>query len=155
MRVNKTKGFSLSELMVSMAILTFVLLGCYTILSIGNALTLRDSMKMELQSQVRNAMLRLVRETRQANRMMISFAEGELNKISFSMPRTGVIEYYVENGMLIREYPIEHKTPQATHITKLKFFLTASLLEINIEASKDLYGQKVTYGLVEKVRLRN
>ena len=154
-KIGSIRAFSLTELTVSMAVFCFVLLCCYTALSIGNGITLRDATMVQLQSQVRNAMARVVREARQATSMTVSFSDKPTDSVVLSTPKLPNVLYYVDNGILLREYPLGRRIPVAVHIKEFKMINTSALVEITITAQKSVFKHPVSFSLREKIKLRN
>ncbi|MBI3602399.1 MAG: prepilin-type N-terminal cleavage/methylation domain-containing protein [Candidatus Omnitrophica bacterium] len=150
-----TKAFTLVETMLCVLILSFVLLGVYGTLATGNALYTKDSTLLDMQQQTRNAMDRIVREVRQASSQTVTSISASSYKIVFSIPTATGVQYYLSGTNLIRQAPSGSTTTVASNIALLKFTLNGTLLQIQIQASKTIYNNTISFPLTEQVRLRN
>lgn len=150
-----SKGFTLVEALLSMAILTIVLLGVYGVLKTGNTVIFNDAVRVELQQQARNAMDRLVREVRQASSHIVTTINANHDRLTVTIPSASNILFYLSGTNFVREYPAGTIKTLASDISYLKFSTSGSVLTINVRASKTQYNRTITVPLMEKVRLRN
>lgn len=150
-----SNGYTLVEALVSIALLSFILLGVYGVLQTGNAVTTNDNALLEMQQQARNAMDRIVRDVRASSTQTITVVDADSDKISFTTPNATGIQYYRSGTDLVREYPSGTTQNVASSIAHLKFTLSGALLNINLRADKPIYGKTIPFSLVENVRLRN
>ena len=149
------KGYTLVEALISVAILSFVLLGVYGVLVTGNTVITNDNALLEMQQQARNGMDRMVREVRESSTQTITTVDANSDTLTFTTPNETNIKYYRSGTDLVREYPAGTIKKVANSIAYLKFTLSGALLTINIRADKSIYIKTVSFALVEKVRLRN
>ena len=110
-----------------------------------------------MEQQTRNAIDRIVRQVRQASSQTITanYNSTTNDKIVFTIPTATGIQYYLNGTNLVREYPAGTTYNIASNISLLKFTLTGSLLQIQVNANKTMYSQTISFLLTEKVRLRN
>jgi type II secretory pathway pseudopilin PulG len=148
-------GYTLVEALISMALLSFILLGVYGVLATGNTIIINDNAILEVQQQARNGMDRIVREVRESSSQTIAVLAVDSDRITFTTPNEVGIQYYRSGTNLVREYPSGTARNVANGLARLKFTLSGTLLTINIRADKTLYGRTVSFPLVENVRLRN
>lgn len=76
----KNKGFTLTEMMVSMTIFSFLMVGMYTSLAVGSQVWLRNSKKIERHKDMRNQINRLSQDLRQATYFSITEETGLCNE---------------------------------------------------------------------------
>jgi len=144
------------ETLVSVLLLSFILAGAYGTAATGNAIYTKNFVLLNMEQQTRNAIDRIVRETRQASSQTITANfSGTNDKIVFTIPTATGIQYYLSGTNLVREYPAGTTRNIASNISLLKFILSGSLLQIQVNADKTVYSQTVSFPLTEKVRLRN
>lgn len=149
------KGFTLVEMMVSVAIFGLLFLAIFAILTAGNNVFQRDAIYLELQQNTRNGMDRIVREVRESRSSVITVEAANADRISFNTPNETGIRYYLSSGALIREYPSGTRKTLATGLGRLKFIKTAKLLTIDLRGEKIYQGGTFSFPLIESVRLRN
>ncbi len=152
---HKTDGYTLVEILLSLAILSFLLLCAYGVLQTGNAVTVKDNALMTAQQQARNALDRIVREGRGSSTTAITVINADSDKITFTIPAATGVMYYLSGTNLVREYPAGTTVNVANSIGRLKFTVSGSLLQVDLRADVSTFGQNVSFPLVEKVRLRN
>ncbi|MEI6437771.1 MAG: prepilin-type N-terminal cleavage/methylation domain-containing protein [Candidatus Omnitrophota bacterium] len=155
--MKNARGYTLLEILFTVAIFSVVILGVYGVLLTGDIVFNKDMTLLEMESQSRNAIDRIVREVRQASSQVITANyNGTTNdKILFTTPSYAGVQYYLSGTALVREYPAGTVVKLASNINLLKFTLVGSLLTIQTQASQTLYNSAVTFPLIEKVRLRN
>ncbi|MBL7081198.1 MAG: prepilin-type N-terminal cleavage/methylation domain-containing protein [Candidatus Omnitrophica bacterium] len=149
------RGFSLLEVLVSTAILGFLIAGIYGVLNIGNMTYNTDLGLLDLQQNARQAMHWMVRELRESASSEIVISE-DSSQITFNTPNEGGIQYYydTQENQIIREYPAGTTRILANNIESLNFSLNGSLLEIQVRARKT-QRPDLTLFFKEQVRLRN
>lgn len=149
------KAFTLVEMMVSSVIFGALFLALLGVFTFGNSAYQRDVSLLELQQNARNGMDRLLREVRESRASVITSVSAQNDRISFQTPtRTGV-QYYVNNGQLIREYPAGTPHVIAGQISGATFSKNGKLLTIGLLAQRT-YGEGVfSFPLRKTVRLRN
>ncbi len=151
----KTNGYTLIEALISIAILSFILMGVYGVLATGNTVITNDNAILEMQQQARNAMDRIVREVRESSTQTITVIDANSDRITFTTPNEIGIQYYRSGTNLVREYPSGTTTNVASNIAYLKFTLAGTLLKISIRADKSIYTKTMSFPLTENARLRN
>lgn len=152
-----TRGYTLLELLFAVALFSVIMLGVYGVLLTGDLVFTKDMALLDMESQCRNAVDRIVREVRQASSQVITADyNGTTNdKIMFTTPLATGVRYYLSGTTLVREYPAGHVAALASHVDLLKFTLTGSLLTVQARASQTFYNAAITFPLIQKVRLRN
>lgn len=151
------QGYTLIEFTVTMAIMTIVMLGMYGVLVTGDIIYVKDSTIVDMQRQTRNAIDRIVRESRPATSQTIisNYNSTTNDKITIFSPTTPLgVQYYLNGTKLVRSYNGKSQNV-ANNISLLKFTLSGSLLQIQATASRAAYGVTTSFPLVEKVRFRN
>ena len=151
------KGFTLLEILVTVLIFGFIIVGMYGVLNITQANYSTNSVSLNLQRQARQGMNRLSREIRQA--YLSSIVPGEENDtITFDRPGENGVTYSLVSGQLWRGYPTG--TVIANDITVLAFPpIVGNLQKITLEASKTFFSggkeRTLTFSLTEQVTVRN
>ena len=170
-------GFTLVEILVVVAILSFMIAATYGVLNIGNIIYKDDITLVELQQQARQAMDGMIREIRQAkretDRLITIPSDG--SEIEFYIPSfSNPISYYRDvndvndDGIIdqvIREHPPLIYKILANDITALSFSITGDVVEIQLAAKLSARGRDLCFPvpycndtsktLKEKVKLRN
>lgn len=170
-------GFSLIEILVSILILTFITIGIYGVLNIGEKTLFTDMGLIELQQQVRQSMDGMAKELRQNDHSDITITNaGE--RIVFRIPRNisrsdiqyyQNIEYEKVNTQIIRRHA-GNDTILANDINSLNFCCwhggacdascsNADILQVQLSANTTVNRRAVFFPssgtITEKVRLRN
>jgi prepilin-type N-terminal cleavage/methylation domain-containing protein len=156
-KAKNSTGYTLVEFMVSMALLTIIMLGAYGVLVTGDTIYVKDNNLMNMQGQTRNAVDRMVRESRPATSQTIvtNFNSTTNDKITIFSPTTPTgVQYYLSGTNLVRAYGGKTQNV-ASNVSLLKFTQSASLLQIQVTTSRSVYGVATTFPLIEKVRFRN
>lgn len=149
------KGFTLVEILVSVAILSFVVAGIFMVLNIADKSWHSDMGLLDLQQQARQAMDGMVREIRQSDSSDITITNNG-GRVEFYIPDvSNAISYYLENNQIIREHPLSTKKILANDVNSLNFSLLSQVLEIQMEARKTVLQRELSLSLKEKARLRN
>ncbi len=149
------KGFTLAEILVSVAIALFVISGIYAVLNVGNITWFTDMGMLDLQQNARQGMDGITRELRQSASSDIAISSaGE--KIEFSVPNvTDTVAYYLDAGQLIREHPPGVEKVIANDVNSLNFLSNAGIVTIQLGLEKTAQKRNLSFSLREKVRLRN
>ena len=172
-----SKGFTLVEVLVSAAILTFIIAGIYAILNIGRMTYYTDMCYLDLHQNARQSMRWMVRELREASAEDIAIVSivGDDDRITFDTPNEDGIQYYrdlsdinVDNieNQIIREHPTGTYRILSNDISTLSFCCwhddicdedcsNSYLLQIQLTAEKTASGRDLSFPLIVKVRLRN
>jgi len=155
------KGFTLVEILVGVLILSFFMLGSFSVLHIGETTCNTDLGLLVLHQQARLAMDGMIRELRQTNPPRISFISAD--EIIFSIPSEiigaewiGPIRYYLDsiNNQIIREHPAGTLKIVANDVNSLSFTLHGDILNIQLTCAKRVH-RDLLFSLEEMVRLRN
>ena len=156
------RGFTLVELLVSVIIVSFLMMGIFMILNIGNMTYNSDLGLLDLQQQARQAMHGMSRELRQSRDSEISIISD--SQIIFSIPPQdygsgwiGPISYYLDTleNQIIREYPAGTERIVANDVNGLIFSLNNNLLDIQLTCTKTVLQRDLAFSLNSQVRLRN
>ncbi|MBF0485332.1 MAG: prepilin-type N-terminal cleavage/methylation domain-containing protein [Candidatus Omnitrophica bacterium] len=152
----KHKGYTLVEALVSVAIFSVLVMGLFDILGVGTSVYMKSVPMIDLQQEARNAMDRMVRDLRSARIPIVTPIDQNSDRISFNAPQNMNVEYYKDGTFLVRlQNPDVLTTLVAQDVTYLKFTLTGALVTISLRVERVFNNQKVTFPLVEQVRLRN
>lgn len=153
-------GFTLVEVLVSVAITSMAVVVIFTLFNQGDALFQQEIVLLDLQQQVRLAMDGMSREIRQATplaNVSITGAPGN-NTIQFSVINaTQNVTYFLNaSNQIIRQHPPAADKILAHFIGNLTFSLNANVVSLGINATKtDNKGRLLLFSLNQKVRLRN
>ena len=148
-------GFTLVEVLISVAIAVFLITGIYTVLNVANASWSVDMGMLDLSQQARQAMDGCLRELRQSKSSGISITNGGA-KVEFSIPNVAnSIAYYLQNNQLIREHPAGTEKILANSLSSLTFSLSGNVFSIQLGMAKTVQNRELSFSLFEKVRLRN
>lgn len=150
-------GYTLIELMVVVLLFSLMLMGVYGVLLTGDIVYKRSATLLDMESQCRNAVDRLVREARQISSQTITvdYFGTSNDSIIFTIPNASGVRYFVYNNRLYRRAPNGTFKVLASNISSFKLSTFGALMTVRITASQTLYNQPVTYSLNTKVRLRN
>ncbi len=160
------RGFTLLEVLVSAAILSFLIAGIFGVLNIGNMTYNTDLCLLDLQQSARQALYWMAKELRESSTddITITVIDDNDDKITFDTPNEIGIQYYRDlsdvNGdnikeQIIREYPKGTRRILGNNISGLQFSLNNNLLEIRLTANSVALGRSLSIPLRTKVRLRN
>jgi type II secretory pathway pseudopilin PulG len=151
-------GFTLVDVLVSIAILSLIIAGVFGVLNMGNTTYNTDLSLLDLQQNARQGMDWMVRELRESSSGDINIVpiDADDDQITFNTPNETGIQYYrdMTERQIIREYPAGTTRIIANDINSLNFSLSGNLLEIQVTAIKT-QRPDLTFFLKEQVRLRN
>ncbi len=146
-------GFTFIEVILSVALLGFIAVSIYGVLSVGDMTWRTEMSLMGIQQEVRLAIDGMSRELRQAE--TISDPDGG-STISFTIPNVSEnISYYLSNSQIIREHPAGTTKILAKDISSLSFDKSSNEVTISLTAVKTARGRSLQFALTQKVRLRN
>lgn len=175
------KGFTLLEILITIAILGFIVAGIFAILNVADMMHNMDMGLLDLQQEVRQAMDGMIREIRQSGRRPpCNITIDDNSTITFSTPDRSNIRYYLDNN----SHQIMRQQPAGTGATKiltndinnlsfcwwdgvdccnplLEVCSNLHILQIQISAGKTIRGRALSFPqdptkpLTEQVRLRN
>lgn len=149
------KGFTLVEVLISMAIALFIVLGVYAVLNIGNATWFTDMGMLDLQQEARLAMDGMTREIRQSSPAGVSITNGG-ERAEFYIPDVpNGITYFLQNNQLVREHPAGTEKVLANDLTSLNCSLASGTVSVLLTFGKTAQNRNLSFSLAEKVRLRN
>lgn len=172
------KAFTLVEVLVSIAILGFLIAGIFGVLNIGTMTYNTNLGRLDLQQNARQAMYWMVRELREASAGEVNIEPrvdslGNYDRITFNTPNESSIRYYRDGEdidgnnigtQIIREYPAGTYRILANDIHSLSFSLSGDVVESQLTAKKTVRRRDLCFPapcqnppktLKEKVRLRN
>jgi prepilin-type N-terminal cleavage/methylation domain-containing protein len=156
------KAFTLIEVLVTALIITVLFAVMFSMLKSGSELYSGITASIEVRQHARNAMDRIVRETRETNSGTITQLSADSYHISFTSPRFKdgggnlvPIQYYLSNGQIMREYPPGTAKPVAINATRLTFSKTGPQIDVLVQTEKTENGRTLVCVLKQKVRLRN
>lgn len=158
------KGFTLLEILISVAILTFVALAIYGVIVAGQRTYYSGLGTLELQSQARLAFFTMTRELREATSFAVTPVGADDDSIVFSTPNEASISYYRDvsdsnadglTSQVIREYPLGTRKVLANDVTSLRFLPSGDLVEIRLVVSKTSGGRQYQLTSSAKVEARN
>jgi len=165
------KGFTLLEILVTVLIFGFIIVGMYGVLNIAQANYGTNSVSLNLQRQARQGMSWLSREIRQASWASIvlgSLDVNDNNSITFNTPGAVGVEYFVtwtlvsgrKLWQLKREYPTGTYKIIANDIRGLNFWTSlGNIVNIQVQASKTFRSlgkeRTLAFPLTEQVTVRN
>lgn len=161
---HEKKAFTLIEVLIVALIIPLIFAVIFMLTKAGNEIYGTVTVSMDIRQSARNAMERIIRETRESNGSVVMTISADADRVSFTTPRfkdiNGVlvpIAYYLDttNGQVVREYPPNTLTPVAADVKQLKFFKTGPQLDITIRTEKMNNTMLLTYAIKQKVRLRN
>lgn len=157
----KKPGFTLVEVLLSTAILTFILAGLYAVFNVGNLSYGTDTKLLDLQQDARLAMDWMVREIRQAFPATLTpFPLVNSNTINFDTFLTDNITYShnINTKQIIRNEPLDPIPARVIanniEVLNLNYLPARRILEIEIEVEHP-QRPDLSFSLTEQVRLRN
>jgi hypothetical protein len=145
--------------------MTLIVSGIFAIINVADVSWNVDMAFLDIQQQVRLALDGMTREARQAKPADITVSD-EGGRIDFLIPNvSNAVGYYLQGNRIIREHPAGTTKILANYINVLNFCCmggssctdcaNASILQIQIQATKTMKGRTATFPLTEKVMLRN
>lgn len=156
-------GLTLIEILVSVLIFSFLVIGIMGVLNVGNLAFPVDTAWVDLQQQARQAMGAMTKELREGSNIQITVINTNSDQITFNtIDKTGVKFYRDINDVnndgivdqVIREESGTRKV-LANYIARLKFSLVASVIRIELRADQTVRQRPLSFPLTEQVRLRN
>lgn len=155
------RGFTMLELLVSVAILALITPAIYNVLIFGQRTFYSGTDTLQMQSRMRIATSYITRELRQAADYTIGINN---DSIVFSTPNEASIHYFRDTGdangdgltsQMIREYPAGTLKVIANDISLLQFSPSGSLVQIRIDATKSSGGRQIQLSSTVKAEARN
>ena len=180
MQKNKAKsltGFSLIEVLVSIAIFTFIVTGIYGVLNVGAISYNTDMCLLDLHQYARHSANWMTKELREtaAEDIAIVVIDVDDARITFDTPNETGIQFYRDIGdinsdsitkQIIREYPSGTYRILANDIGNLSFCCVhdggcdddcsaANVVRIQLTADRTVLGRDLSFPVRVKVRVRN
>lgn len=172
------RTFTLIEILFSCVVVMVLIGGVIAMLNSGNKGWSTEVELLSLHRQARQAMHGMVRETRQSQASDITISSAGA-RIQFQIPQdlfSGAtsyyqpIDYFLNNGQIIREHPTGTTQVLANDIKTLNFCFWDGVdccdpntedcsgldtLEVSLEAEKTIRGRVLFFSIREEVKLRN
>jgi prepilin-type N-terminal cleavage/methylation domain-containing protein len=155
------KGFTLVEIMISVAIMAGMIVGLFQVFETGRNVYDSNQALMQKQRIVQQVLGGMVRELRQARLSDITI-NGTNDQIDFVIPvsvdpvtMSSNIEYSINNNQIIRTHPPGAQTVLAVNVDNLTFTLNGNLLEIEIQARVTLKTGDMVFTVQEIINLRS
>jgi len=150
------RAFTIVELLVAMLIFGLILGGIFGVVFVADKSWDSTLGMLGMVQEIRQGMDGMTREARQSGFSQATVSVGG-ERLDFFTPGSGsVISYYVQNNQLIREHPNGTTKVLANHISQISFISTASMLQIQITASKTTIGNRaLVTSSAQQVRWRN
>lgn len=159
------RAFTLTEALVATFIFILIIGAVLAITRVASLSWTTNSGVLELAQGARQAMDGMTRESRQSRPQDLAITNGGA-RLDFNIPSVApVISYYVLNNQLIREYPPLTTKVLANNISSILFCCaggadcadcaSASMLQIQIIATKTKWNIPLSFALTQKIKLRN
>lgn len=172
------RAFTIIEMLFSCVIMMVLIGGILVMANMGNRGWSTEIGLLNLHQQARQAMHGMVREIRQSQGTDIIITSGG-ERVKFKIPRDlfsgpttyyQSIYYYLSNEQIIREHPLGTTQVLANSIKSLDFCFWdgidccdpasescsgLNILEISLEAEKEIRERVLSFSIREEVKLRN
>jgi prepilin-type N-terminal cleavage/methylation domain-containing protein len=152
------KGYTLVEVFISIAILSLIVGAVYVVLNFGTVSWHSEVGLLVVHQQARQAIDGMSREIRQSKESDITINVAG-DRIDFFIPdSTNSISYYISSGQIVREHPIGTQRVLLDGVTSLDFSpnpFSGDTVQIDITATRVVFGRSLSVSLTQKVRLRN
>ncbi len=154
------RGFSLIEILIVIGIISGIVAGVFSILSVGTASFNDGQALLTLQQNSRMAMDALTQEIRQARMANVSIPSS--SRIDFTIPLnitetpitySGTISYVLQNGQLIRTYAGSQRVV-CNDVNAIIFSNNATSVIIQMLTNKTI-DHNMQFNLTEEVKVRN
>ncbi len=162
--VMNRKGFTFTEVLITVAILGVLAMSAPTLLTQVNRLFILGRAKLELQQEARAAMYIITRELRQAqsDTMIIDQVTGQpyYSRLRFTKAQGDSITLYQSGKSLIHQDGVQYST-MTQNVAYLSFTFPRSddmtIVSVAITLQKQIYGGaiKALHMASEKVRVMN
>lgn len=122
-KLSKSKHhcFTLLEVLISVAIFSFLIASVFAFMTMGNLVWNTDINLLSLQQEARQAMNGMTHELRQADSSSVTITSGG-SQIEFYIPDiTNSIKYYLNTNQIIREHPTGTTRVLASNASSLSF----------------------------------
>jgi len=170
------KGFTLIEIMITMAIFLVIVGAIHRIYIAGQKAWDSDSGLLDLQQSIRPGLYSVAKEARAASLASMAMGVGcdhltaseNCDSITFNTPSENNIKFFHNSAkkQLIRQKSSEKERILATNITDVYFCCahgdgdcscdaTFNVLEVRLESEKDVWGRTLSFSLGTKLEVRN
>lgn len=160
----RLKAFSLMELLVSVAILSFISIAVFDTMLVGQRTFYSGTGTLELQGETRRGFYWITKELREATTHTITVINSNDDTLVFSTPTKASINYYRDisdansdgiTTQVIREYPAGTWTVVANKVTSLKFTDATNSVVVDMTLSMVSGSKTLTLTPRTKVEVRN
>ncbi len=158
--IRQKRAYTLIEVLVSIAIFSFILMALYQMFAVGNRSWANYNEKVALQREIRWSMYAVVKELREAKNIFVT-DDSEKVKIAFKKDNLGSFAFvFMKTGQqrnkLFFERP-NQKRVLSSSVTNLKVDqISKHLIEIEITGMKQpLFSKLITFKLKQRILLRN
>ena len=148
------KGFTIVEVVVTLAIFLIVIGAIHQIFVAGQRAWDSDLSLLDLQQSTRRGLHSVTREIRAASLESISIENN--SEIEFDTPDEDNIQFFLnDDDQLIRQDSLEGQRVLAIDITDVYFNVTGGIVEVRLAAEKTVRGRVLEFSLRTKVKVRN
>ncbi|MFH1360811.1 MAG: hypothetical protein ABIJ41_07265 [Candidatus Omnitrophota bacterium] len=152
---NNNFGFSLVEVLFTVAIIIFVVSLLYSSFSTGNLSWQQYQCSTEVQRQARQALVTLARELREAENFSIVTQDANNVEVNFSRDGYGAITFAWATSGAQANQILRNDNVIAHDISALSFIDNTTSVTINVTASATPpNGNPISLNLKKKVTLR-
>ena len=170
------KGFTLVEIMITLAIFSIVMSGIHQLFVGGQRAWDNDLGMLDMQQSTRRGLHSITREIREASLASISMAVGcdsllspdNCNQITFNTPTKNNVLFFHDSvtKQIIRQDSSSGQRILASDIDQLYFCCahgdgncscngTYDIVEVKLQANKDSRGRSLDFSLGTKAKVRN
>ncbi|MEI6437355.1 MAG: prepilin-type N-terminal cleavage/methylation domain-containing protein [Candidatus Omnitrophota bacterium] len=153
--MNNRRGYTLIEAIMTAAISSVLLGALLMVMKVSDTTYKTESRMLYLEQQARNGMDRMVSQLRASKASTVVKTQDGNDMIVFATSTAAGASFYVDNGRLVRGGSYGVKTPISSDISRLKFIKSGARLRVEITATAAHDKGKLSFPLVEVVRLRN
>jgi len=175
-RNKKRAGFTIIEIMITLAIFSIVMSSIHQLFVGGQRAWDNDLGMLDMQQSTRRGLHSITREIREASLASISMAVGcdnlsspdNCNQITFNTPTKNSVLFFHNNvtKQIIRQDSSSGQRILASDIDQLYFCCahgdgncscngTYDIVEVKLQANKDSRGRSLDFSLRTKVKVRN
>ncbi len=159
MKIQKRKAFTLLEILVTVALFTFLVAAVYQAFLVGNRSWTSYNYRVSMQRELRWTLYALVKDLREAKEILVT-QDDTKSVLSFNKPGSGIIIYtWFKAGdraqHLLRQEESKERTI-AQHVSNLEF-IQPSTKEIFVDITvteRPLFAAPLSLNLKQKVKVR-
>lgn len=169
-------GFTIVEVMVTLAIFSIVVSGIYQVFVGGQRAWDNDLGMLDIQQSTRRGLYSITSEIRAASLASITMGAGcdhitspeSCNQAIFDVPSENNIQFFYDSNanQLIRQDSSANQRILASDISNVYFCCahgdgncdcnaTYDVLEVQLQANKDVRGRSLDFSLKTKIKVRN